>query len=200
MQIPPGPHLGDLVVRAEGVRKGYGDNLLMEDMNFDLPKGGLDGMLSARGIARSTLVDQVTATLVLPKPPGDLSTAHRPSVQFQVVELALYPDFGVRPNPLFGNIVEVIDDAASRQHTVNVFWQVNILPPSPAPSKELWNWKRTNFGLNYGFGKQENNTDGAFSVPATGSLVSEWGPATFDVRHRVNGFFTLQWLKRHDYI
>ena len=37
LQIPPGPHLGDLVVRAEGVRKGYGDNLLMEDLNFDLP-------------------------------------------------------------------------------------------------------------------------------------------------------------------
>ena len=105
------------------------------------------------------------------------------------------PVNGVRPSPLFGNIVEVVDDAASRQHTVNVFWQVNILPPSPAPSKELWNWKRTNFGLNYGFGKQENNTEGAFSVPATGSLVSEWGPANFDVRHRVNGFFTLQWLR-----
>ena len=96
------------------------------------------------------------------------------------------PVNGVRPNPLFGNIVEVVDDAASRQHTVNVFWQVNILPPSPAPSKELWNWKRTNFGVNYGFGKQDNNSDGAFSVPATGSLASEWGPANFDVRNRLN--------------
>src|SRR6202011_1560047 len=36
LQIPPGPHLGDLVVRAENVRKGFGDNLLMEDLNFDL--------------------------------------------------------------------------------------------------------------------------------------------------------------------
>src|ERR671938_1138722 len=34
LQIPPGPHLGDLVVRAEHLRKGYGDNLLMEDLNF----------------------------------------------------------------------------------------------------------------------------------------------------------------------
>src|SRR5207245_3658190 len=41
LQIPPGPHLGDLVVRAEGVRKGFGDVLLMEDLRFDLPKGGL---------------------------------------------------------------------------------------------------------------------------------------------------------------
>src|SRR6202007_897602 len=36
LQIPPGPHLGDIVVRAEHLRKGYGDNLLMEDLNFDL--------------------------------------------------------------------------------------------------------------------------------------------------------------------
>src|SRR5437588_7463567 len=39
IQIPPGPHLGDLVVRAEGVKKAYGDNLLFEDMNFDVPRG-----------------------------------------------------------------------------------------------------------------------------------------------------------------
>jgi hypothetical protein len=105
------------------------------------------------------------------------------------------PINGIRPNPIFGNIVEVVDDAASRQNTVTVFWQVNILPPSPAPSKERWNWKRTNFGLNYSFGKQDNNTDGAFSVPATGSLAAEWGPANGDVRQRLNGFFVLQWLR-----
>ena len=35
MQIPPGPHLGDIVVRAEHVRKGFGDNLLMEDLTFE---------------------------------------------------------------------------------------------------------------------------------------------------------------------
>src|SRR2546430_12894844 len=45
MQIPAGPPLGDVVVRAEGVRKGYGDNLLMEDLNFDLPRGGIVGVI-----------------------------------------------------------------------------------------------------------------------------------------------------------
>jgi ATP-binding cassette ChvD family protein len=55
LQIPPGPHLGDLVVRAEGVRKGYGDNLLMEDLNFDLPKGGLVGVIGANGAGKTTL-------------------------------------------------------------------------------------------------------------------------------------------------
>src|SRR5438105_4027783 len=55
LQIPPGPHLGDLVVRAEGVRKAYGDNLLMEDLNFDLPKGGLVGVIGANGAGKTTL-------------------------------------------------------------------------------------------------------------------------------------------------
>jgi sulfate-transporting ATPase len=55
LQIPPGPHLGDLVVRAEGVRKAYGDNLLMEDLNFDLPRGGIVGVIGANGAGKTTL-------------------------------------------------------------------------------------------------------------------------------------------------
>jgi sulfate-transporting ATPase len=55
LQIPPGPHLGDLVVRAEGVRKGYGENLLMEDLNFDLPRGGIVGIIGANGAGKTTL-------------------------------------------------------------------------------------------------------------------------------------------------
>src|SRR5208282_2973142 len=55
LQIPPGPHLGDLVVRAENLRKGYGDNLLMEDLNFDLPRGGIVGIIGANGAGKTTL-------------------------------------------------------------------------------------------------------------------------------------------------
>src|SRR5499426_4096288 len=55
LQIPPGPHLGDLVVRAEGVKKGYGDLLLMEDMNFDLPRGGIVGIIGPNGAGKTTL-------------------------------------------------------------------------------------------------------------------------------------------------
>src|ERR687884_1503206 len=55
LQIPPGPHLGDLVVRAENVRKGFGDNLLMEDVNFDLPRGGIVGVIGPNGAGKTTL-------------------------------------------------------------------------------------------------------------------------------------------------
>jgi ATP-binding cassette ChvD family protein len=55
LQIPPGPHLGDLVVRAQGVRKAYGDNLLMEDLNFDLPRGGIVGIIGPNGAGKTTL-------------------------------------------------------------------------------------------------------------------------------------------------
>src|SRR5436190_1158304 len=55
LQIPPGPHLGDLVVSAEGVRKGYGDRLLVEDMTFRLPPGGIVGVIGPNGAGKTTL-------------------------------------------------------------------------------------------------------------------------------------------------
>jgi sulfate-transporting ATPase len=57
--IPPGPRLGDVVVRAEGVRKAYGDRLLMEDLSFDLPRGGIVGIIGANGAGKTTLFKMV---------------------------------------------------------------------------------------------------------------------------------------------
>jgi ATP-binding cassette ChvD family protein len=53
--IPPGPRLGDVVVRAEGVRKGYGDRLLFDDLSFDLPRGGIVGVIGPNGAGKTTL-------------------------------------------------------------------------------------------------------------------------------------------------
>jgi len=53
--IPPGPRLGDLVIEAKGVRKGYGDNLLMDDVGFLLPRGGLVGVIGPNGAGKTTL-------------------------------------------------------------------------------------------------------------------------------------------------
>ena len=53
--IPKGPRLGDVVVKAEGVKKGYGERLLMEDLTFDIPKAGIVGIIGANGAGKTTL-------------------------------------------------------------------------------------------------------------------------------------------------
>ncbi len=53
--IPPGPRLGDIVIRAEGVSKGYGDRLLIDSMNFDLPPGAIVGIIGGNGAGKTTL-------------------------------------------------------------------------------------------------------------------------------------------------
>ncbi len=57
--IPPGPRLGDVVVRAEGVRKAFGDRLLFDDLSFDLPKGGIVGVIGPNGAGKTTLFKMI---------------------------------------------------------------------------------------------------------------------------------------------
>ncbi len=58
--IAPGPRLGDVVVEARRLRKGYGDNLLIEDLNFTLPRGGLVGVIGPNGAGKTTLFRMIT--------------------------------------------------------------------------------------------------------------------------------------------
>jgi len=53
--IPPGPRLGDVVIEAKGLRKSYGDKLLMDDVNFQLPRGGIVGVIGPNGAGKTTL-------------------------------------------------------------------------------------------------------------------------------------------------
>jgi len=53
--IPPGPRLGDLVITAKGLRKAYADNVLMDDVNFILPRGGIVGVIGPNGAGKTTL-------------------------------------------------------------------------------------------------------------------------------------------------
>lgn len=58
--IPPGPRLGDVVVEAKNLRKGYGDRLLIEDLNFNLPKNGIVGVIGPNGAGKTTLFRMIT--------------------------------------------------------------------------------------------------------------------------------------------
>jgi ATP-binding cassette ChvD family protein len=55
IRVPPGPRLGDVVIEAKGLRKGYGDNLLMDDVAFMLPRGGIVGVIGPNGAGKTTL-------------------------------------------------------------------------------------------------------------------------------------------------
>jgi len=88
------------------------------------------------------------------------------------------PVDGLRPNPAFATIVDVVSDAASRQHQLQLDATVNpgALLPLPAGAPRV-SWKRITMFANYSLLSSRNNTDGAFSVSPTGDLESEWGPA-----------------------
>ena len=53
--IPPGPRLGDLVIEAKGLQKGFGDRMLIDGLDFNLPPGGIVGVIGANGAGKTTL-------------------------------------------------------------------------------------------------------------------------------------------------
>ncbi len=61
MVLPPGPRLGELVISAERVAKGFGDRLLIEALDFRLPPGGIVGVIGPNGAGKSTLLKLITA-------------------------------------------------------------------------------------------------------------------------------------------
>jgi len=58
--IPPGPRLGEIVIQADQVAKGYGERLLFEDMTFSLPRGGIVGIIGPNGAGKTTLFRMIT--------------------------------------------------------------------------------------------------------------------------------------------
>ncbi len=62
IHIPAGPRLGDVVVDAQGLRKGFGERLLIEDLNFSLPRGGIVGVIGPNGAGKTTLFRMITGT------------------------------------------------------------------------------------------------------------------------------------------
>ena len=58
--IPPGPRLGDVVIEVEGLKKGYGERLLIDDLSFKLPPGGIVGIIGPNGAGKTTLFRMLT--------------------------------------------------------------------------------------------------------------------------------------------
>ncbi|MBI3571871.1 MAG: energy-dependent translational throttle protein EttA, partial [Gammaproteobacteria bacterium] len=80
--IPPGPRLGDVVVEAKNLAKGFGDRLLIDGLNFNLPRGGIVGIIGPNGAGKTTLFRMITG---LEKPDaGELRVG--PTVQLAYVD------------------------------------------------------------------------------------------------------------------
>jgi hypothetical protein len=105
------------------------------------------------------------------------------------------PVNGVRPMPEFSNVIRVLSDGSNRQHQFNTSGNFSFSAPSAALTRERFNIRRGSVNFNYSMSHRKNNTDGAFSTPATGSLDAEWGFAPGDVRHRVGMSLNSQMLK-----
>lgn len=101
------------------------------------------------------------------------------------------PVNGLRPSPEFGNVIQLVGDGRMRQHVWNFGGQTNF-PQELGRTARRWDFRRFNFFGNYSLAWSENNTDGPFSVPATGSLDAEWGNANFHAKHRFFGGFLTQ--------
>ena len=82
ISIPPGPRLGDLVVETEHLRKGYGERLLIDDLSFSLPRGGIVGVIGANGAGKTTLFRM----LVGQEQPDEGSLKVGPTVEFAYVD------------------------------------------------------------------------------------------------------------------
>ncbi len=98
----------------------------------------------------------------------------------------------VRPDLLFGNVIDVVSDARSRQKEVQFAMTVNPGALFPAFNAPLISWKRTTLFVNYTWTDLKNNSDGPFTPSPTGSLDTEWGNALLDVPHRLNITFNNQ--------
>ena len=82
IQIPPGPHLGDLVIEADGIRKAFGELVLIEDFSFRLPPGGIVAVIGPNGSGKTTLFEMMTGQQEIDG--GELRVG--PTVEFAYID------------------------------------------------------------------------------------------------------------------
>ena len=105
------------------------------------------------------------------------------------------PVNGVRPDPSFANVIEVVSDASMRTIDVVPDFSLNFAGGLRNANTAKWDPRRTMMRFNYRYRRAENNTDGAFSVPPTGSLDDQWSWASSDTRHRMRASVSTQALR-----
>jgi hypothetical protein len=174
VQNPPFPNFVELIGTAPPV------NRYLLGPEFGLP---INNRLSL-GVDQRIRKTQMSATYAYTR---GSSLAHGTNLNA--------PVDGVRPNPAFGNIVEVATDANSRLHQLQLNITANPGALFPVGNAPRINFKRTTLFFNYTLSRLRNNADGAFSLAPTGFLGDEWGFGPGDIRHRLNVSLNNQIIK-----
>jgi len=86
------------------------------------------------------------------------------------------PVNGVRPNPLFANIIETVTDGEIRRHDFNGTLSYNLSPGGAAAARGRFNWRRMTINGQFVRIRGQRNVLGPFDVPPSGTLATEWGP------------------------
>jgi len=96
------------------------------------------------------------------------------------------PVAGIRPDPRFSNVVEVISDGSMWGRSLNTNVSLSLTAPSPALQQQRFNWRRVSIFGNFGINRSQNNSDGPFAIPMSNGVDAEWGPSGEDIRYRYN--------------
>ena len=97
---------------------------------------------------------------------------------------------GVRPDPLFANVIAAVTDAEIRRHEIYVNSTISLAAPSPTLNRDRFNWRRIQATAGYTMIHARNNSDGPFSPPPSGTPATEWGPGGQDAPYRFNVILT----------
>jgi hypothetical protein len=102
---------------------------------------------------------------------------------------------GLRADPAFANVIETVSDAEAHSDQLSTTLNVNLAGGVRNAGTPLWNLRRTTFRVTYWIARANNNSDGPFVAPPSGTLATEWGPSPGDRRHRYQLSLNSQALK-----
>ncbi|MCK5395463.1 MAG: energy-dependent translational throttle protein EttA [Gammaproteobacteria bacterium] len=112
LYIPPGPRLGELVIEANNISKKYGDKLLYENLSFNLPRGGIVGIIGANGAGKTTLFHLITGD----EQPDDGEFRTGGTVKIAYVDQSR--DSLTDTNTVWGEISDELDNITIGNYTV----------------------------------------------------------------------------------